>query len=49
MRRRTEQEQGYDGQTLPGALAGYAKQKAKALGNTRADLTVSGRMLNDMG
>ena len=26
----------------------YALQKAKALGHTRVDLTVSGRMLNDM-
>ncbi len=28
---------------------GYAAQKQKALGHSRADLTVSGRMLNDMG
>jgi hypothetical protein len=27
---------------------GYAKQKQKALGHSRADLTVSGRLLNDM-
>jgi hypothetical protein len=48
IRRRTEQEQGYDGQTFQPLSRGYAKQKAKALGTTRADLTVSGRMLNDM-
>jgi hypothetical protein len=35
IRRRTEQEQGYDGQTFQPLSRGYAKQKAKALG-TRA-------------
>lgn len=49
IRRRTEQQQGYDGSSFRPLSLGYAKQKTKALGNARADLTVSGRMLNDMG
>lgn len=49
IRRRTEQ--GIDQHERPFVplSSGYAKQKAKALGHSRADLTVSGRMLNDMG
>lgn len=49
IRRRTEQEQGYQGEVFPPLSAGYARAKGKAIGSTRADLSVSGRMLNDMG
>lgn len=48
IRTRTEQERGWDGATFQALSPGYAAQKAKALGHQRADLTVSGRMLNDM-
>lgn len=48
---RTRTEQGVDAHGTPFVPLsdGYAKQKQKALGHSRADLTVSGRMLNDMG
>lgn len=49
IRARTEQAQGYQGDSFAPLSPGYAKQKAAALGHTRPDLTVSGRMLNDMG
>jgi hypothetical protein len=49
IRERTEQGVGYDGSAFAPLSEGYAKQKQKALGHTRPDLTVSGRMLNDMG
>lgn len=49
IRQRTEQGRDYAGGSFVPLSRGYAKQKQKALGNTRADLTVSGRMLNDMG
>jgi hypothetical protein len=48
IRTRAEQEQGYQGETFTPLSTGYAKRKAKALGSARADLTVSGRMFNDM-
>jgi phage gpG-like protein len=46
--RRTRAGQAPGGRAFRPLSAGYAKQKAKALGHARADLTVSGRMLNDM-
>lgn len=46
---RTIKGLGSDGQTFAPLSARYAEQKQKALGHSRADLTVSGRMLNDMG
>lgn len=48
IRRRTAQGLDAMGNALQPLSAGYAKLKAKALGSARADLTVSGRMLNDM-
>lgn len=45
--RRTRQGQGPNGALKP-LSAGYAKQKAKALGTAKPDLTVSGNMLNDI-
>jgi hypothetical protein len=44
----TEAETDYKGHKWPALSAQYAEQKRAALGHTRADLTVSGRMLNDM-
>lgn len=49
IRRRTEQGVGVDGATFKPLSQGYAREKRKALGHDKADLTVSGRMLNDMG
>ena len=49
IRKRTEQGVDVEGAAFTPLSAGYAKQKQKALGHSRADLTVSGRMLNDMG
>lgn len=49
IRSRTEQMQGYQGDRFPPLSKGYAERKQKALGHTRPDLNVSGRMLNDMG
>lgn len=48
---RTRTERGIDKNNAPFTPLsdGYAKQKQKELGHSRADLTVSGRMLNDMG
>ena len=46
---RTQQGLDYQGGAFAPLSPGYAKAKQKALGNSRADLTVSGRMLNDMG
>jgi phage gpG-like protein len=48
IRRRTESGRGVDGTSFRPLSQGYAKQKQEALGHSRADLTVSGRMLNDM-
>jgi hypothetical protein len=48
IRTRTEAETDYRGHRWHGLSPGYAEQKRAALGHTRADLTVSGRMLNDM-
>ena len=47
---RTRPEHGLDvhGAAFQSLSDGYAKQKQKALGHSRADLQVSGRMLNDM-
>jgi hypothetical protein len=49
IRRRTAAGQDINGQPFQELSPAYAKQKFKALGNSRADLTVSGRMLNEMG
>lgn len=49
IRSRTEQAVSVDGTAFAPLSKGYAKAKQKALGHTRPDLTVSGRMLNDMG
>jgi phage gpG-like protein len=49
IRTRTEQGIDFEGRPFRPLSEGYAKQKTKALGHSRADLTVSGRMLNDMG
>lgn len=47
---RTRTESGVDvqGSAFRDYSPGYAKQKRDALGHARVDLTVSGRMLNDM-
>jgi len=47
---RTRTEGGYDvnGASFAPYNADYAKAKRAALGHSRVDLTVSGRMLNDM-
>ncbi len=49
IRQRTKAGIAADGVPFPPLSAAYALQKFKALGNTRPDLTVSGRMLNDIG
>lgn len=49
IRTRTEQGIDQDGIAFTPLSEGYAKQKRKELGHSRADLTLSGRMLNDMG
>jgi hypothetical protein len=48
IRRRTASGVDVNGATFQDLSPGYAKQKAKALGHAKADLTVSGAMLNDM-
>jgi hypothetical protein len=48
MRRRTAAGVDVNGAAFQALSPGYAKVKAKELGNARADLTVSGGMLNDM-
>jgi hypothetical protein len=48
IRSRTSSGQDADGRAFRALSPGYARQKRKALGHGRADLTVSGRMLNDM-
>jgi hypothetical protein len=45
---RTRQARGPDGQAFAPLSPGYAAQKQAALGTSRPDLTVSGRMLNDL-
>jgi hypothetical protein len=47
---RTRTEAGHDvqGASFKGYSQGYGKAKQAALGHSRVDLTVSGRMLNDM-
>lgn len=49
IRTRTESGRDVHGQAFQPLSAAYGTQKEKALGHRRADLTVSGRMLNDMG
>lgn len=49
IRERTQQGISATGAPFAPLSARYAEQKQQALGTTRADLTVSGRMLNDMG
>ncbi len=49
IRTRTERMQDKNGSPFRPLSKGYAKQKEKALGHSRPDLQVSGRMLNDMG
>lgn len=48
IRTRTEGGQDVNGASFAPYSPGYAKQKRGALGHSRVDLTVSGRMLNDM-
>lgn len=48
IRRRTAAGTDVNGATFQELSPAYAKQKAKALGSAKADLTVSGQMLNDM-
>jgi len=48
IRRRTQAGISVSGAPFTPLSAGYAQQKQKHLGTSRADLTVSGRMLNDM-
>ncbi len=48
IRTRTEGGQDVRGAAFADYSAGYAAQKREALGHARVDLTVSGRMLNDM-
>lgn len=48
IRTRTEGGRGVNGASFPGYSPEYAERKRHALGHTRVDLTVSGRMLNDM-
>jgi hypothetical protein len=48
IRTRTEAGQSVDGASFAPYSAGYAAKKTAALGHSRVDLTVSGRMLNDM-
>jgi hypothetical protein len=49
IRTRTEQAVSFEGIAFMPLSESYGKAKQKALGHTRPDLTVSGRMLNDMG
>lgn len=46
--RRTRQGQTTDGGQMQPYSAGYAKRKAKELGTSMPNLTVSGAMLNDI-
>lgn len=48
IRERTERGVGPDGGAFRALSPSYAKAKRAALGHSKADLTVSGRMLNDM-
>ena len=48
IRTRTERMIDVHGNTFAPLSEGYAAQKQKALGHSRPDLVVSGRMLNDM-
>ncbi len=48
VRRRTLKGLDADGRAFKPLSPGYAKQKREALGSTRADLSVSGRMLNEL-
>jgi len=48
VRTRTTKGTDADGKGFAALSPSYAKQKRKALGHARADLTVSGRMLNDI-
>jgi hypothetical protein len=48
IRTRTEGGQDVNGSGFNSYSPGYAQQKKAALGHARVDLTVSGRMLNDM-
>lgn len=48
IRRRTGAGVDVDGSAFQALSPDYAKQKAAAVGSTRADLSVSGRMLNEM-
>lgn len=48
IRRRTVAGKDKNNQEFTPLSEGYAKQKQKELGHARADLTVSGRMLNEM-
>lgn len=49
IRERTQRGLSSQGTPFAPLSARYAAAKRKALGHARADLTVSGRMLNDMG
>ncbi len=46
--RRTRQGQTTEGSPMQPYSAGYAARKAKELGSTQPNLTVSGAMLNDI-
>jgi hypothetical protein len=48
IRTRTESGKDVNGASFKDYSAGYAEQKRAALGHANVDLTVSGRMLNDM-
>lgn len=48
IRRRTAAGKDVNNVTFQPLSPGYAKQKQQELGNSRADMTVSGRMLNEM-
>jgi hypothetical protein len=48
IRTRTESGKDVNGASFRGYSPGYAEQKRAALGHANVDLTVSGRMLNDM-
>lgn len=49
IRTRTQQGKDKDGQPFVAYTPAYAEQKTKELGGGPVNLTVSGRMLNDMG
>lgn len=48
IRTRTEQGRSVNGGAFKSYSPGYAEAKKQAVGHSRVDLTVSGRMLNDM-